>query len=79
MQKFRNLDASFSKKCKKTQFLVILGEKGQIWTVFGQNSQNGQNDKLIKKVLAWNIFEPYLHIQGVSEKKETDKKFNIFS
>ena len=37
------------KKCEKPPFLFILGQKGQIWTVFGQNSENYQKS-------AWKIF-----------------------
>ena len=33
------------KKCKKPPFLVILGQKGQFWKVFGQNDQNSENYK----------------------------------
>ena len=37
---------------KKPPFLVILGQKGPFWTVFGQNGQNGENFQKS----AWNIF-----------------------
>ena len=30
----------FPKKCEKPQFLGILGQNGQFWTVFGQNEKN---------------------------------------
>ena len=28
---------------QKTSILVILGQKGQFWTVFGQNGKTGEN------------------------------------
>ena len=31
------------KKMQTPPFLVILGQKGPLWTVFGQNGQNGKN------------------------------------
>ena len=40
------------KKSQKTPFLVILGQKGPFWPVFGQNGQNGEN----YQKSAWNIF-----------------------
>ena len=36
----------------KTSILVIFGQKGPFWTVFGQNGQNGEN----YQKSAWNIF-----------------------
>ena len=39
-------------KTEKPPFLVILGQKGQFWTVSGQNGQNGEN----YQKSAWNIF-----------------------
>ena len=45
------------KKCEKPPFLVILGQKGQIWTVFGQHGQNGEN----YQKSAWNIFPNFLN------------------
>ncbi len=51
-KKLGKYDAWFSKKMRKTSIFVILGQKGQFWTVFGQNGQNGENDQKS----AWNIF-----------------------
>ena len=48
-KKLGKSDARFSKKMQKTSILGILGQKGQFWTVFGQNGENGQKS-------AWNIF-----------------------
>ena len=46
----------FREKCEKPPFLGILGPKGQFWTVFGKNGQNGENDQKS----AWNIFPNFL-------------------
>ena len=39
-------DARFWKKSEKLPFLVILGQKGQFWPVFGQNGENYQKKRL---------------------------------
>ena len=39
----------FQEKCEKPPFFVIFDQKGQFWTVFGQNGENDQKS-------AWNIF-----------------------
>ena len=43
------------KKCEKSPFLVILGQNGQFWTVFGQNGKNGN----FFQKSAWNISEQF--------------------
>ena len=40
------------RKMRKTSIFGHLGQKGPIWTVFGQNGQNGENFQKS----AWNIF-----------------------
>ena len=55
----------FREKCEKPHFLGIFGQKGQFWTVFGQNGQNGEN----YQKSAWNIFSAFLSSNcKVSEK-----------
>ena len=51
-QKLGNSDLRFQKKMPKTSILVIFGQKGPFWTVFGQNGQNGEN----YQKSAWNIY-----------------------
>ena len=42
---------------KKCSILVIFGQKGPFWTVFGQNGQNGENYK--KKHWEYKLYKLY--------------------
>ena len=55
----------------KTSILVIFGQKGPFWTVFGQNGQNGEN----YQKSAWNIF---FHLQALTNCKVSEKSNERF-
>ena len=55
----------------KTSILVIFGQKGPFWTVFGQNGQNGEN----YQKSAWNIFS---HLQALTNCKISEKSNERF-
>ena len=42
-QKMESLMRGSRQKCEKLPFLVIWGQKGQIWIVFGEIDKNGEN------------------------------------
>ena len=58
-------------KCKKTSIFGHFGPKGQFWTVFGQNGQNGN---FFKKALG--TFLPRL--QALTNCKVSEKVMNGF-
>ena len=51
--------------------MVIFGQKGPFWTVFGQNGQNGENDQKS----AWNIF---LTLEALTNFKVSEKSNERF-
>ena len=62
----------FREKCEKPPFLGILGQKGQFWTVFGQNGQNGN---FFKKALGTFLSR----LQALTNCKVSEKSNERFS
>ena len=51
--------------------METFGQKGQFWTVFSQNGQNGEN----YQKSAWNIFS---HLQALTKCKVSEKSNERF-
>ena len=60
------------KKCEKPPFLGILGQKGQFWTVFGQNGQNSEYDQ---KALG-TFFLTFLSLANCKVSEKSNERFS---